>query len=134
MDRISRKARIEFDHYTIAVSNLQKSVAFYSDVLMLHEVENKTRKPNVRWFSIGSSQELHVVERNAEDIKTSIGLHLAFRVNDLNSFVDHLNKNNIPIHNSKGVKGELTVRPDGIRQVYFQDPDEYWIEVNDALD
>jgi lactoylglutathione lyase len=125
---------MEFDHYTVAVSNLKKSVSFYSEVLMLNEIENKTVKSNVRWFSIGNSQELHVVEGKSKGIKTNIGLHLAFRVNDLNSFVDHLKKHGISVYNSKGVEGETTLRPDGIRQVYFQDPDEYWIEVNDALD
>jgi len=24
------------------------------------------------------------------------------------------------------------VRPDGVRQIYFQDPDGYWLEVNDS--
>jgi len=25
----------------------------------------------------------------------------------------------------------VQLRPDGIQQIYFQDPDGYWIEVND---
>ncbi len=31
---------------------------------------------------------------------------------------------------SKGTVG--TVRTDGVRQIFFRDPDGYWIEVNDA--
>ena len=31
----------------------------------------------------------------------------------------------------KGEDGKVTNRPDGIHQIYFQDPDGYWIEVND---
>ena len=27
-----------------------------------------------------------------------------------------------------------TIRADGVRQVYFQDPDGHWIEINDAND
>jgi lactoylglutathione lyase len=27
--------------------------------------------------------------------------------------------------------GKVTDRPDGVHQVYLQDPDGYWIEVND---
>ena len=29
------------------------------------------------------------------------------------------------------VVGTSPVRPDGVHQLYFQDPDGYWIEVND---
>jgi lactoylglutathione lyase len=27
---------------------------------------------------------------------------------------------------------DITVRADGVRQIYFQDPDGHWIEINDA--
>ena len=27
---------------------------------------------------------------------------------------------------------DITIRADGIRQIYFQDPDGHWIEINDA--
>ena len=33
--------------------------------------------------------------------------------------------------NFKGEERKMTTRPDGVKQVYFQDPDGYWIEVND---
>jgi len=26
---------------------------------------------------------------------------------------------------------KVTMRPDGVRQIYLQDPDGYWIEVNE---
>jgi catechol 2,3-dioxygenase-like lactoylglutathione lyase family enzyme len=125
---------MEFDHYTIKVKDLEKSYTFYTEVLQLNEIENKTRKPTVRWLSVGNSQELHLVEGNSDDIKTNIGVHLAFKVKDLNPIIAHLKNNNITIYSSKGAPNETTIRPDGIMQVYFQDPDEYWIEVNDALD
>ena len=31
-----------------------------------------------------------------------------------------------------GTPGAITLRPDGIQQIYFRDPDGYWIEMNDA--
>lgn len=124
---------MEFDHYTIKVRDLSKSFTFYSEVLLLPEIENKTQKPHIKWFSIGKSQELHIVEGDAGHIKTTIGVHLAFRVHDLKPLIARLEKYNIPIHNSKGISGEITFRADGVHQVYFQDPDDYWIEVNDAL-
>ena len=43
-----------------------------------------------------------------------------------------LKDNNIPFENGKGEKNTITNRPDGVKQIYFQDPDGYWIEVNDS--
>lgn len=32
---------------------------------------------------------------------------------------------------SRAGEGKVTLRSDGEHQIYFQDPDGYWIEVND---
>jgi lactoylglutathione lyase len=31
-----------------------------------------------------------------------------------------------------GEKMAITNRVDGVKQIYFKDPDGYWIEINDA--
>jgi|AntRauTorcE11897_2_1112592.scaffolds.fasta_scaffold25798_2 catechol 2,3-dioxygenase-like lactoylglutathione lyase family enzyme len=120
-----------FDHYTIKVNNLDESAEFYQQILGLSEITNRTKKSHIRWFSLGTG-ELHLVQGNADNVITNIGVHLAIRMQDLKSFQVHLEKNNITIHNSKGKPGEITKRADGIKQLYFKDPDGYWIEVNDA--
>lgn len=125
---------LKFDHYTIRVKNLDRSVSFYRDTLGLPEIENRTRRSHIRWFSIGAGQELHVVENQDEQVRTNIGIHLALRVRDFEGFRKRLEKNNITIYNSKAKPDEITIRADGIRQVYFQDPDGFWIEVNDTPD
>jgi len=124
--------KLTFDHTTITVNNLELSAKFYGDILGLSEIENRTRKPNIRWFSLGDSGELHVVEGNTRSIETHIGVHLALKLSDFDAFLNHLRSNNITHHNSKGIRDSITTRADGVRQVYFQDPDGYWIEVNEA--
>jgi len=42
----------------------------------------------------------------------------------------HLDQMHVKYRNFKG-DGKISARPDGIKQIYFQDPDGYWIEVND---
>lgn len=121
-----------FDHYTIKVNNLERSADFYKNILGLQEIKNRTQKPHIRWFSLGNGQELHIVKGETEEIQTNIGVHMAMRLSDFEGFLSHLQSNNISLHNSKGKAGEITTRADGVKQVYFQDPDHYWIEVNDA--
>jgi catechol 2,3-dioxygenase-like lactoylglutathione lyase family enzyme len=124
--------QLHFDHYTIKVMDLSRSSRFYGEILGLQEIENRTQKPYIRWFSIGERNELHVVEGLQEPVQSNIGVHLALRLSDFDAFMLHLEEHGITPHNSKGVPGEITVRTDGVRQVYFPDPDGYWIEVNEA--
>lgn len=123
---------LTFDHYTIKVKNLNRSVDFYSSVLGLKPIENRTEKEYIRWFSIGVNSELHIVEGDSERVRTNIGVHLALRISNFEKFLTHLKMHNIMLHNSKGIRDRITTRADGIQQVYFQDPDGYWIEVNNA--
>lgn len=123
---------LEFDHYTIKVTDLDNSAAFYKEVLGLDEIENRTRKPYIRWFAIGNGTELHIVEGDTNGIHTNVGVHLALKLNDFEGFISHLKSKNILTHDSKARPDSITTRADGVRQVYFQDPDGYWIEVNEA--
>ena len=43
-----------------------------------------------------------------------------------------LKKNNIEFESWIGEKGVPTHRVDGVYQIYFKDPEGYWIEINDA--
>lgn len=123
---------LSFDHYTIKVKDLDTSTSFYKEILGLSQIENRTYKPHIRWFSIGNGMELHIVEGDTYDIRTNVGVHLALKLRDLDNFISHLKSKNILLHNSKAVPDSITTRADGVRQVYFQDPDGYWIEVNEA--
>jgi lactoylglutathione lyase len=123
---------LTFDHYTIRVKNLDRSADFYTKVLGLSEIKNRTEKSYIRWFSMGKGRELHIASGNSDIIKTHVGVHIALRLKNFDKFLSHLKKYNINQHNSKGISDSITTRADGIRQVYFQDPDGYWIEVNEA--
>ncbi|MEX0722203.1 MAG: VOC family protein [Balneolaceae bacterium] len=123
---------LSFDHYTIKVHDLERSAAFYKEILGFSELENRTQKEHIRWFSLGDGRELHLVEGDTDGIITTIGVHLAMKLKDFDDFLAHLKKHEIIPHNSKGHTGSITTRADGVQQVYFTDPDGYWIEVNNA--
>ncbi len=120
------------DHYAINVKNLEKSVAFYQNVFDLKEITNGTGQPHIRWFRLGTSQELHIIQVDSLDKKVPKGVHLALAARDFDRFREHITDQNIPYSDWPGAMSEISVRPDNIRQLYFQDPDEYWIEVNDG--
>lgn len=125
-------ADLSFDHYTIKVANLKVSASFYKNVLGLSEIENRTRKPHIRWFSLGNGTELHLVEGETSKIQTNVGIHIALKLAHFDDFIEHLKSHNITPHDSKGKPNKITTRTDGVRQVYFPDRDGYWIEVNEA--
>lgn len=122
----------EFDHTTVYVRDLQKSADFYEKVLGLQRISEPFKDGRHVWFRIGAHDQLHVVSGATEAMKHDVNVHLAFRVSSFSDFVSHLDQ--MEIKYRKSIREEdkgTSVRPDGVHQVYFHDPDGYWIEVND---
>lgn len=122
---------LKFDHYSITVKDLETSYTFYKEVLHLPEIENKTQKETIRWFSMGEHAELHIIEGNTEEIHMIKRVHMALATHSFDALLSDLDAHDISYSGSRG-QHPYSTRPDGIRQVYFQDPDGYWIEVNDV--
>lgn len=122
---------IQMDHVTLLVSDVDRSADFYLTVLMLTEFETPWGKtPMGRMFSIGTAGELHLAKGDAEGNEHDKRIHYAFRVKDFDEYLRFLKDNGVNYGNFEGTPGVFQTRPDGVRQVYFQDPDGYWIEVN----
>ena len=49
----------------------------------------------------------------------------------MESIINTLKKAGVVYEDWAGKKGSITLRVDGVHQIYFQDPDGYWIEIND---
>ncbi|NJB85497.1 catechol 2,3-dioxygenase-like lactoylglutathione lyase family enzyme [Lewinella marina] len=123
--------RASFDHYAINVDDLQQSADFYQRVFALDTVFNGTGNDRRVWFSLGEGMALHIIETDTVDVKTTKGVHLCIAMADFDAFVAHLRKINVPFETWRGEPMQSNTRPDGVQQVYIQDPDGYWIEVND---
>jgi len=121
-----------FNHYAISVSDLKKSSEFYEKILKLEKIEEPFKVGRHSWYKIGEHCQLHVVLGTPKKEEHTRDNHLSFSVAPFEEFLKHLEKNNIPYYTWAGGTGkEPTVRPDGVRQVGIQDPDGYWIEIND---
>jgi lactoylglutathione lyase len=125
-----QKLDLKFDHYAILVQDLEESANFYMEILGLKEIEDKTEQPHIRWFSLGKKMSLHVIEDKNHVQPDVKGVHLALRSKDLDGIIARLRAKNITFYNWLGMKNKTNARPDGIRQIYFQDPNGYWIEIN----
>jgi lactoylglutathione lyase len=121
-----------FDHLAIYVTNLEKSSSFYKNVLGLDTIPNPFNDNKHTWFAIGEGISLHVIEGATTSSSHPRNNHLCFSVASVEEFIKKLAKANISYESAGGSKNEITTRPDGIKQIYFTDPDGYWIEINDA--
>ena len=121
-----------FDHTTIYVTDLQRASDFYRTVMLLDSISEPFKDGKHTWFRIGDHNQLHVVAGAKAVIPHDINIHLAFSVPDLAIFTRHLDRMQVKYGNWAQDTKEPQLRPDGIKQVYLQDPDGYWIEVNDS--
>ena len=127
----SRLQAQHFNHLTVYVVDLEKSAMFYKNAMRLQEIPEPFHDNHHVWFKIGEHNELHVVSGAKEMVPHDINIHLAFSVPSVEDFAKHLDSMNVKYGNWAQNSKILQVRPDGIKQIYFQDPDGYWIEVND---
>ncbi|MCF8715060.1 VOC family protein [Joostella atrarenae] len=123
--------KLSFDHHAILVKDLTESSNFYLNIMGLEEIENKTGKSHIRWFSMGGNTSLHVIEDSKHNVPDVKGVHFALHTKDLDGFIKHLKNNNIYFENWPGEPNTTNSRADGVRQIYLKDPNNYWIEVNE---
>lgn len=123
-------SQIKLNHIAVYVENIEESGAFYREVLGLEETEEPFKDGLHLWFNLGKIT-LHLIAGLSENLIFKKRNHLCLSVADMDGFMDRLKEAGIPFESSKGVKQAANVRPDGIRQIYLQDPTGYWIEIND---
>jgi len=122
---------MELDHIAIHVHDVAKSAAFYGKVFGLKALPEPFHDGLHVWLRVGPHLALHVVGGADAVTQHAIADHFAFRVASLDGFIAMLDRAHIAYRNFKG-DGKIAQRADGVRQVYLQDPDGYWIEVNEG--
>ena len=126
--------QLSFDHQALIVRDLETTVEFYENSLGLEQIYNATEQEHIRWFDLGNGTGLHIIEsEEAPQVSKHKSVHLAFTVANFDDFVASLEFLEVPFEDWPGNPGVFNYRPDSVRQVYFQDPDGYWLEVNDAI-
>lgn len=126
------KQKPVLNHIALYVFDLKKSTEFYRDILQLDEIPEPFKDGKHTWFKLGEYSQLHLIEGATQILPHEKSSHLCFSVKSLKEFITLLDKREIERVNMKGDSRAPTLRPDGVSQIYFQDPDGYWLEVNDA--
>jgi lactoylglutathione lyase len=113
----------ELNHVALHVSDVERSVRFYQNVLRLEPLPRPAFDFPGAWFRLGTSQELHLIgDRNHPVHSGNRGNHFALRVDDLMAWATHLSQTQTEFGGPKS-------RPDGAMQIFLRDPDGHVIEL-----
>jgi lactoylglutathione lyase len=121
----------KFTYVGIRVTNLQRSIDFYSKILGM-KVSGRGKIEQTRGETVGlqSEKDGFVLELNYyeesspynTEYNVGEGLdHLAFKVDDLDKALEEARK--------AGYRTILEMKADGGRWAYIEDPDGIWVEL-----
>jgi len=125
-------------HVSLTVSDLERSRAFYRDILGLREITRPPFNFPGAWFQLGEHQQLHLIVHTNPTFRTGKPLdtrdsHFAVRVNDYWATVEFLRARGYREDAAADDAMRLIVNPRataGFPQMYILDPDRHVIEIN----
>jgi catechol 2,3-dioxygenase-like lactoylglutathione lyase family enzyme len=113
----------KLNHVALHVVDVEKSAAFYRDVLRLEPIPRPAFSFPGAWFRLGVDQELHLIGgRDREVVSHNRGNHFALLVDDFDAWEKYLTENNVKF-------APRRLRPDGALQLYVIDPDGHYVEL-----
>ncbi len=127
------------DHVSLVTTDLDRSIAFYRDILGLQPIQRPAFKSRGQWLASGTL-EIHLTInpdghlRPAPEIDTG-DIHFAARVADFAAMRKHLEANGYSEDRPNGDPKRLAFRLEGpapYLQCYLLDPDNHLIELNSA--
>jgi ketosteroid isomerase-like protein/catechol 2,3-dioxygenase-like lactoylglutathione lyase family enzyme len=122
--------KIFHNHLALSVKDVNRSADFYRSVMMLPEITNRSAIEGIRWFALSDGTELHLISVIKENVIVNKALHIGLTTEGFDVFLKRLVELKIPYSDWPGKANTVNIRADGIKQIFFQDPDGYWIEVN----
>lgn len=128
------QTKAHLNHVAIYVVDLQRSGNFYHDFFHLDTIPEPFHDNRHIWYSIAPGVAMHVIQGADKPKEYYQNNHICFSVPSIPAFVEKLKATHRQWYDSMGNPGIVTTRVDGVKQIWVQDPDNYWLEVNDAKD
>jgi catechol 2,3-dioxygenase-like lactoylglutathione lyase family enzyme len=127
------------DHVSIPVTDLERSIAFYRDIMGLQRIPRPAFGSTGAWMAFGTI-EVHLtvnpqVHFRPEPKVDTAEMHFAARVADFQATVRHLESKGYGSDRPDGDPRRMVLRLEGpapYLQLYLLDPDNHVIEINDA--
>jgi lactoylglutathione lyase len=124
--------KLRLDHIALLVRDLDESAAFYTAIPGIREVPNPMGGKDFRWFEFGPNQRFHMQAGDIGRTYVEKNTHFAFSAEgNFDAVLAALKEKGLAWSDMRGTPGAINVRPDGMRAVFLQDPNGYWIEIND---
>jgi catechol 2,3-dioxygenase-like lactoylglutathione lyase family enzyme len=125
-------------HVSITVTDLERSRAFYRDVLRLREIERPNFGFPGAWFQVGESQHIHLIVHDGATFRGQRGIdtrdgHFALRVSSYREAVEYLRSQGFHEEGGELDPFKMRLQPHataGFPQIYVLDPDRHVIEIN----
>ncbi|WP_206881278.1 VOC family protein [Alicyclobacillus mali (ex Roth et al. 2021)] len=122
-------AMIKLEHTGVMVSNLDRSIAFYTDVLgmeLLGTLDHNTPGIRLAFLSYpGQTAQLELIEGYADELPDEGQVHhLAITVDDIEAEVDRLRAEGV-----RFLDEAITTLPNGARYIFFSGPDGERLEL-----
>jgi lactoylglutathione lyase len=131
---LSQQTRAQLNHTAIYVMDVKTSAAFYQHIIGLDTIPEPFHDGNHAWFKTGPGTALHIIQGATEKKEYYKNQHTCFSVASVENFIALLKMYHISWEDRNGTKMGISTRVDGVKQIWLQDPDGYWIEINDAKD
>ena len=126
------KPKATLNHIALYVVDLKTSTDFYMNIVGLDTIPEPFHDGKHAWFKIGPAVSMHIIQGAEEKKEYFKNQHICFSVSSVEKFTELLKKKNILWEDRDGAKKAITTRIDGVKQIWLQDPDGYWVEINDA--
>jgi lactoylglutathione lyase len=129
INKVSKK-NTRLNHIAVYVKDLKVTSDFYRDIIGLDTIPEPFHDGKHTWFSIGDQSHLHLIAGAKAVTEHDKNAHLCFSVPSIEEFISGLDKASIPWESWIGESKKPTLRVDGVKQIYFKDPEGNWIEIN----